>query len=517
VKNDFRNFIIFIFLGVLILLGIYFGYPYLQEQNSLKTSDAGSIKGIITVGIDNWVGYYPLCGKEMRKRLTSQGYGLKCIDDNANYLERFKSLKEGKINFAVGTVDSYVLNGSSLDYPGSIVLVIDESKGGDAILAKKDFVSNLEDLKKQKKVRIAYTPDSPSAHLLKSIATHFDIPELINGSSDSIIRTEGSEGALQALMSGKADVAILWEPDVLKALQDSSVIKLLGTENTSRLIVDILIASRNILRNNPEKVQVLLNSYFRTLKTYNDDPSLLHNELKSQLNLSDEEIRKMLGGVDWKNLTDNALEWFGVSVGSELGYEGVIDTIESSIEISQASGDLSNNPLPENDSYRLINRQFVADLYSKYSQGQFGTHSSVKSAAVSFSPLSSSQWAGLREVGTLKIRPVTFQSGTASLDATGKQELDSLVANLAHYPGFRILIRGHTGISGDPEENIVLSKDRAEAVARYLQITHAIDENRMHAIGLGQTDPLTRFPNETTRSYRYRLPRVEIRLLSESF
>jgi outer membrane protein OmpA-like peptidoglycan-associated protein len=366
-------------------------------------------------------------------------------------------------------------------------------------------------------VRIAYTPDSPSAHLLKSVATHFDIPVLIDHSSASVIRTEGSEGALKALMSGKADVAVLWEPDVSKALQDSSVIKLLGTEHTSRLIVDILIASRSILRNNPEKIQVLLNSYFRTLKTYSDDRSLLHNELKSHLRLGDDEIRKMLEGVEWKNLTDNALDWFGVSTGSELGYEGLVDAIESSIEISRASGDLRDNPLPENDAYRLINRQFVADLYARYAQGQFGVNSSGKTARVSFSPLTSAQWAGLREVGTLKIRPVTFQSGTASLDTTGKQELDNLVANLAHYPGFRILIRGHTGISGDPEENMALSRDRAEAVARYLLITHDINENRMHAIGLGQTEPLSRLPNETTRSYRYRLPRVEIRLLGESF
>jgi hypothetical protein len=123
VKNDFRNFTIFIVLGLFVLFGIYFGYPYLQEQNSLRTSDAGSLKGVITIGVDNWVGYFPLCGKEMRKRLSSQGYGLKCIDDNANYSERFRLLKKGEIDFAVGTVDSYVLNGSSLDYPGSVVLV----------------------------------------------------------------------------------------------------------------------------------------------------------------------------------------------------------------------------------------------------------------------------------------------------------------------------------------------------------------------------------------------------------
>ena len=102
---------LFLVLGSLLIVGAYFLFPYLDSREGMQTSDAGSIKGTIKIGVDNWIGYFPLCGKEVKKRIRSHGYGLKCIDDNANYASRMRSLKSGDIDFAVATVDSYLLNG----------------------------------------------------------------------------------------------------------------------------------------------------------------------------------------------------------------------------------------------------------------------------------------------------------------------------------------------------------------------------------------------------------------------
>jgi outer membrane protein OmpA-like peptidoglycan-associated protein len=61
-----------------------------------------------------------------------------------------------------------------------------------------------------------------------------------------------------------------------------------------------------------------------------------------------------------------------------------------------------------------------------------------------------------------------------------------------------------------------LSVDRASAVKRYLSIAHGADENRIRAQGFGSSRPMKRLPGETDRSYEYRLPRVELHLVSES-
>lgn len=96
-----------------------------------------------------------------------------------------------------------------------------------------------------------------------------------------------------------------------------------------------------------------------------------------------------------------------------------------------------------------------------------------------------------------------------------KQVVDESVAKLKHYPRFRIIVRGHTGTRGDRQENLKLSQLRAEAVARYLQVTYGIDANRLKTEGLGGDMPLPKNNGESERTYQYRLPRVELLLVRE--
>jgi outer membrane protein OmpA-like peptidoglycan-associated protein len=131
-----------------------------------------------------------------------------------------------------------------------------------------------------------------------------------------------------------------------------------------------------------------------------------------------------------------------------------------------------------------------------------------------FAALNEAQWDKLTEVGTLKIRPITFQSGTSELSHDGKVELDNAAQNLAHYPNFRVVVRGHTGTRGDPASNRELSVERAEAVKRYLMVTHNIDDARLRAVGYGGERPLKQADGESERAYQYRLPRVELYLAS---
>jgi outer membrane protein OmpA-like peptidoglycan-associated protein len=135
---------------------------------------------------------------------------------------------------------------------------------------------------------------------------------------------------------------------------------------------------------------------------------------------------------------------------------------------------------------------------------------------VDFKPLSDEAWRSLREVGTLRVEPITFQTGGGLLDAASKEQVDKIAALLIdNYPGYRVAVRGHTG-AGDEEENRKLSLVRAEVVAQYLIAVHAIDADRLHAEGKGASQSPPRKPGESERAYRYRLPRVEFVLLEEN-
>ena len=115
-----------------------------------------------------------------------------------------------------------------------VVMVIDESSGGDALVARKDRLASLDDLKTRSDYRIAFTAGSPSEYLLKAVAVHFDVPPLRNAQGAWRVGVKSSAEALKQLRDGKVDAAVLWEPDVSRALTDKGVHRVLGTENTRR-------------------------------------------------------------------------------------------------------------------------------------------------------------------------------------------------------------------------------------------------------------------------------------------
>ncbi|MCI5141881.1 MAG: nitrate ABC transporter substrate-binding protein, partial [Candidatus Electrothrix sp. ATG1] len=167
-------------LGGVALIGIkQMLIPALEEKKQSSTSDAVRIKGKVRLALDNWIGYFPLRSNEMKSQMRRSGWNLVWTDDKADYGARMEQLHKGEIDVAVATVDSFLLNAANFGFPGSVVAVIDESKGGDAIVARKKKAENLDSLKASKSLRIAFTPNSPSHHLLKTAADHFNVPELL--------------------------------------------------------------------------------------------------------------------------------------------------------------------------------------------------------------------------------------------------------------------------------------------------------------------------------------------------
>lgn len=507
-------------LGLVGILAIKFLLPVWQDQEQKSSSDAIATRGSITVGVDNWIGYFPLCSNDMTKAMRHAGYVYQCEEDAADYRDRFSRLKKGKLQFAVATVDSYLLAGHEFDYPATIIAVIDESKGGDAIVAHAAKVKNLEALKSSSGLRVAYTPASPSEHLLKAIGIHFDIAQFKPSGNGKRIETDGSTAALKKLLDGEVDLAVLWEPDVSRALNEPGIIKLIGSEDTERLIVDILLVGREFSIKHPEAVIALLDSYFKVRGNFAAEPSRLHRQVREKTGLDNDQIDAMLDGVSWATLNENSAVWFNAMNAGPFAEEGLVDAIESAVRILVEAGDFSSNPLPDGDPYRITNKKFLVEIFQK--RGGVLSSSPSDSTPVSslerkFSPLDANGWAQLKEVGTLRVKPIGFQSGTASLSRDGKIELDQVVERLKHYPNFRLLVKGHTGVRGDAEANRMLSQERADAVSRYLMVTYNLDINRVATIGHGGSKPLAKKSGESNRAWGYRLPRVELALLGEAY
>ncbi len=515
-SGHLKAVIVLLVLGVAGILGVRWVLPVFQESEQRQTSDARSTKGALRIGMDNWVGYFPLCSPRMRRQLRQAGYVLTCENDEADYRARFERLDAGELQFALTTVDAFLLNAAPLGFPGTIVAVIDESKGGDALVARQQELAGIGEIQDKSGLHIAFTPASPSEYLLKAIGSHFDIPRLRERRGRWRSETSGSSAALKQLLGGKVQAAVLWEPDVSRALAEPGMVKLIGTADTDRLIVDVLVVNRDFAREQPEAVRTLLDTYFRVLQEYRDQPQQLHGDVVASTGLRPDQVGSMLRGVDCVGLNENGAVWFGVSPSGVLPEQGLVETIIATSRILVESGDFAQDPLRDGDPYRITNREFVADLYLRLAPPADAS-GRADPLARAFPPLDDAGWGRLQEVGTLKVQPIGFRRGTAELAFEGKREIDRIAALLRHYPNFRILVKGHSGLRGEPAANRLLSQERAEAVGRYLRVTFDIDTNRVRALGFGASQPLPRRPGESDRAYAYRLPRVEIALVSEAY
>ncbi len=109
--------------------------------------------------------------------------------------------------------------------------------------------------------------------------------------------------------------------------------------------------------------------------------------------------------------------------------------------------------------------------------------------------------------GCILLEDIRFPTGKIYVQRRYHPLLDGVVDALNKNPGLTFRIHGHTDRSGSEEENIRLSRRRAEAVASYL-LNKGIQKERLKVKGLGSSSP--KYSNDTEDG-RTQNRRVELR------
>ena len=95
----------------------------------------------------------------------------------------------------------------------------------------------------------------------------------------------------------------------------------------------------------------------------------------------------------------------------------------------------------------------------------------------------------LMETGEFTTRGVFFDVDSDVLRPESTPALEQMRSSLDGHPDLQIVIEGHTDSTGDDAHNQELSERRAAAVRAYL-VGEGIEEGRMDAAGLGETEPV---------------------------
>ena len=101
--------------------------------------------------------------------------------------------------------------------------------------------------------------------------------------------------------------------------------------------------------------------------------------------------------------------------------------------------------------------------------------------------------------GQYTINDILFATSSYEINDTIKTVLDEFSEYLKINPHLHVALQGHTDNVGDPGSNIILSENRAKAVADYL-ISLSIDKSRITFKGFGETRPIQSNDQEEGRS-----------------
>lgn len=104
---------------------------------------------------------------------------------------------------------------------------------------------------------------------------------------------------------------------------------------------------------------------------------------------------------------------------------------------------------------------------------------------------------------------ITFKTDSADINAGFYSTLNSVAKVLNKYDNSTVLVLGYTDSTGSAEYNQTLSRQRANAVAAYLQ-GQGVKSSRFEIMGLGSSNPIA---SNSTAEGRQQNRRVEIKII----
>ena len=450
-----------------------------DEKNKILTGTGDNSRYDIQINfaLDSFSGYSVLRSKEFAEELAYKRIKLNLIDDAANYEDRLKKLQSGEVQMAAFTIDALIKTcGDINELPATIVAIIDETRGADAVVAYKSAFNNVDDLN-NKDLKFILTPNSPSETLARVIMANFNLGSLSN---DPFTKVKDAEEVYKLYRKAKPtdkSVFVLWEPYVSKVLENPNTHKIIDSSNFKGYIVDVVVVNRNFLFSNKQVVQDFVRCYFKS--NYNFRNKMVDLVLEDATRLgtpvSPKQAEALVTGIWWKNTQENYCH-FGLKKGNVQHIEDIIVNIT---RVLIKTGGINKDPT--NNKPNLL---YYSEILGEIEKANFHPGiEDVKNDLAELPALTDGQWKNLQPVGKLEIKQLIFARGTDVLTEESKQTLDELTDTLKTFPQYYVIIKGNASTVGDVEANKVLATARAKSAGKYLA-EKGIHANRIRAIGV---------------------------------
>lgn len=273
---------------------------------STSSAEAGTMK----LGMTTWVGYGPLFLARDMGYFEENGLDvtLEIIEESSMYMA---AAAAGELDGSASTIDE-IMKYRSSDVCFKAVYALDDSHGGDGVLAPKD-VKSLADIKG---MEVAMNEGSVSQFWFNILLKQAGMTE-----ADVKITNMTADDAAAAFMADRIPVAITWEPHLTLAKQADKGQVLIDSSETPGAIVDVVALNCDYIANNPKDVEALVKGLYKANEFIKSDQEKAYEVMAKGVGgwLEDpDEFAASAKGVNFYGMDRNA-EFFRGGDDGEAG------------------------------------------------------------------------------------------------------------------------------------------------------------------------------------------------------
>jgi len=424
-------------------------------------------------GADAFGSYFTLQQMQMSGKDVEHGFHLGIVpfflDDNPDYdvseEQRTALLNAGEWDCLLTTIDSVALTS-----PGVITAVVDESAGADQLWARD--IETINDLKNE---RITFSRGSVGEYF---VYYALSIAQLSPRADVTLMPQDSVADAVAFFNSGQADAVSGWEPDIYDA-EESGGVPLLSS-NQLRIVMDVIVTSRQSINNKADMVQNFHDAWFDTLKDQVEDFD------GAAALIAD------WGHNDWsfvylESAVDDLTAWLESVAQADLGDNAFVmrdaRPLINRLGIARRVWAASDRSVPNDVVNDLVNPGFVlrsAEQASLQANGKPVNDTFSVSAQLDLSGVAT---GAAETLAVLPCRTFTFLPESTELTLESRRILDScVVPTLSQSVGLFLRVQGSSAWpENDPpytEEDILeVAEGRAQSVVDYL-VSQGIDPAR---------------------------------------
>jgi len=469
--------------------------------NKAFLSDVGTMANPLTVSLVEFQGYAGLLAANGGSLVTQPGsimaekgvYVKAILQNDVPALPAL--FGSGIAHCAWRTSDFWAQeqpNVRTAGFDGRGIVIVDNTQGADAIIAKDPAIRSVEDLAGHTVGLLEFTP----SHGLLLYALENSSLSARKQASVKVIPTnidEGLAGVRAQLESSNVDAVVLWDPELSVALETIPGAHVVySTKDASSLIYDVMVCDNRIVSDkaNDDVLTAFVDGWLEGNKRVNANP-----KLGTQALVANEEMYKLLAGkkspefithlfknLVLTNLTDN-VRILGLA-GDTNQYENVYAMFDRIYRGTKRTLKDQNAPIiqPSNSfEYKYIKRLQAKD-------------SSVTAAAQKpefVFTASEAQVAAKKAPVLTKPVEINFATNSTELTKDGENVIDNdLMPILQSNSSAYVRVSGNTDSTGSAAVNHRISYGRANVVVKYMVEQWGISHDRFLVEGNGPDKPL---------------------------